>query len=280
MFHEAIVCGRFFGEHVQGRASYLARLKRPKQRFFVDYATPGAIYYAYAVAHGGEGIVAHHAAGVVGERGVHGQKISPRVHFCECRQLHAQPGGALLGEKRIVGHYLHLQAASAIADDGAYVSKPHHAQGLAAELGTHKVAASPVALPERGVGLRYVAGQCHHQRHGVLGGGDVVAPGRVHDDHSAARGLGHVYVVHPYARAAHDLELCCSIQQLGRDARTAAYDQAVGVGYNSGEIFGRQAGLVVQQQARRGLEYGQALGRQLVRNNNLADLGHAKRTSP
>src|SRR5581483_9957302 len=67
----------------------------------------------------------------------------------------------------------------------------------------------------------------HHQRDGVLGGGDGVAVGRVHDDHALGGGGLDVDVVDADAGAAHHLEAVGGSKHLLRHLGGRAHGEAV-----------------------------------------------------
>ena len=102
------------------------------------------------------------------------------------------------------------------------------AERLVADLGAGELGALPLAGAQRRVGLRDLARQREHQRDRVLGGGDVVAAGRVHH-HDAALGRGRdVDVVDADAGAADDLQLAVPASMMSAvTLRAAADDQRV-----------------------------------------------------
>ena len=115
---------------------------------------------------------------------------------------------ALRRQERIVGDHLHLQADGAVGDDRADVAAADHAQRLGVELDAHELRLLPLAGLGGAVGLRDLAGQRHHQRDGVLGGGDGVAERRVHDDDALGGRRLDVDVVDADAGAADHLAAC------------------------------------------------------------------------
>ena len=97
-------------------------------------------------------------------------------------------------------------------------------------------------LRTRGVGLRDFARGAEQEREGVLGGGDGVAAGRVHDDHAAARGGLDVHIIDADASAADDAQSCAGLQDGRGDFRFAAHDDGAEIGNELDERGFRQAG--------------------------------------
>ncbi len=87
-----------------------------------------------------------------------------------------------------------------------------------------------------GVGGRHATGEREHQRDGVLGGGDGVAAGRVHDHDALARGGGHVDVVDADAGADDRAELARVLQTLGGDLGLRADDAGIELAERGGEF--------------------------------------------
>ena len=113
-------------------------------------------------------------------------KISSRVPGST--PIRAMFSAAMNGSKPIT---FMLKPAAALGDDAADVAEADDAEGFVAQLDADKFVAVPFAAFERGDGLGNMARQSHHQRDGMLAGGDVVAAGRIHDDDAAfGRGIG------------------------------------------------------------------------------------------
>ncbi len=94
----------------------------------------------------------------------------------------------------------------------------------------------------RSVGLGQLAGEREHQRDRMLGGGDRVAEGGVHDDHAARRGSGNIDIIDPDARAADHLQPGRGVEDRLGDLGRAADREPVIVADDRGELVGGLAG--------------------------------------
>ena len=79
--------------------------------------------------------------------------------------------------------------------------------------------------------LRDMPRQRDHQPEGVLGGGDGIAAGCVHDDDAALGRRRQINIVDADAGAPYRLQLRRLRNQLSVGCNTAANDQGVGVTY-------------------------------------------------
>ena len=146
-------------------------------------------------------------AGLVGERRVQRDEIGAAQQIVELHLLHADLHGPLRRQERIEGDHLHLQPDGAVGDDRADVAAADDAERLGEQLDAQELGLLPLAGLGGAIGFRDLARQRHHQRDGVLGGGDGIAEGRVHDDDAlGGRGLD-VDVVDADAGAADHLEV-------------------------------------------------------------------------
>ena len=119
---------------------------------------------------------------------------------------------------------------------------------------------SHLPASQRRVGLGDAARERQHQGDGVLGGGDVVAAGRVHDD-DAALGRGvDVDVVDADAGAADHLEILRRVDQLRGDLGAAADHPAVVVGADFLELVGFEAEFDIDGETLGVVKYRQAFG--------------------
>ncbi len=117
------------------------------------------------------------------------------------------------------------------------------AQRLAGQLRAHELLAVPAAFDQALVGRGDVPHQAVHQGQRLLGGGDRVAAGRVHDhDALPGGGLG-VDVVDAHARPGDRLEPMVPLERFGGDLHAAAADRAVELRQ------GRFQGLALQSRA-------------------------------
>ncbi len=97
-----------------------------------------------------------------------------------------------------------IKSGGAFGDDAADVAEADDADGFVAQLDADKFIALPLAAFDRGRGLGNMARHGHHQRNGMLAGGDVVAAGGVHDDDTALGGGVGVDIFVAHAGAADD----------------------------------------------------------------------------
>jgi hypothetical protein len=109
---------------------------------------------------------------------------------------------------------MHAEPDRLLADDAADIAGADDAERLAGDLDAHEFRFLPLAGLGRGVGGGQLAGDGEHQRNRVLGGGDRVAEGRVHDDDAAARGGRDVDIVDADAGTADHLEIVGRRDQL------------------------------------------------------------------
>ena len=114
------------------------------------------------------------------------------------------------------------------------------------------------------MGRHEVAGGGHEEGEGVLGGGDRVGVGGVHDDHPAAGGLVDVDVVDADPGPADDLEPVTGLEHGGGDLGVGADDQGVVVDDGGGQLRFGQAGADVDRDVGGCLEDGETVGAELV----------------
>jgi hypothetical protein len=112
-----------------------------------------------------------------------------------------------------------------------------------------------------------------HHRDRMLGGGDGVAEGRVHDDDAVSRRGLDIDVVDADAGAADDFQTRRDLQQLLRHLGRRADGETVIAADDGAEIGGRKAGLHIGVDTARAknLDGG---GRQLIGDEYLG--GHAR----
>ena len=95
------------GEHVERCAGHLAGIERHAQRLLVDQAAARAIDDAHPFFHFGERSRVDDVLGLFGERGVQRDEIRTLEQLVELDFVHADIGGALGREERIIGDYAH-----------------------------------------------------------------------------------------------------------------------------------------------------------------------------
>ena len=199
--------GGFFQEHIERGAGDVAAVEQFLEGHFVDQAAAGAIDDADARLALQQIFAAEDVAGAVGERRVQADEIGPGQQFIQRHLGHAHVLGAFRGEERIEGDHLHLQAQGAIGNDAADVAGADEAQRFCRHFDAHEAVLFPLAGLGGGIGLGQLAGQRKHKRDGVFGGGDAVAERRVHHDDAECGSGRDIDIVHPYAGAAHHLQI-------------------------------------------------------------------------
>ena len=222
--------GRLDLEHVERGARHLPRLQGCRQRPLVDQAAARAVDDAHALPGLGESGGVDDVLRLVGERGMQRDEVGAAQEPIEIDLADADLDRPLLGEERVVGQHLHLEADGAVGDDRADVAAADDAQRLAEHLNAHEARLLPLAGLGGAVGLGNLARQRHHQGDGVLGCRDGVAEGRIHDDDAPRRGRLHVDVVDADAGPAHHLEVGGRGEHFPGDLGGGADGEAVIVG--------------------------------------------------
>ena len=139
--------------------------------------------------------------------------------------------------------------------------RPTTPRVFSAQLDAGVLAALPLAVLQRGVGLRDVARGGDQQAAGELGGGDDVGGRRVDDHHAGLGGGGDVDVVQADAGAGDDLQLLRGGDGLGVDLGGAADQDRVDVGDGGQQLGAVRAVAVPDLEVRaQGVDSG---GRQL-----------------
>ena len=132
-------------------------------------------------------------------------------------------------------------AASRCGDELPDPAQPHHADGLAVDLGAGERRPLPGAFAQRRVGRRDLARGGQHQRHRVLGGAVDVRRRGVDHQHTPRGGGVDVDVVQADAGARDDLELGRGGEHLGVDGGRGADQQRVGLGDGGQQLFSVRA---------------------------------------
>ena len=193
--------------HVEAGAGDPALLEGGGEGGLVDDAAAGGVDDADAGLDLVQRVVADQAErlGRLGE--MDGDEVRGLQQLVQGEQLHAHLRGAGGLHERVVGDDLHAEGRHPLRDQHADAAETDDAERLLAELDAGVLAALPLAVLQRGVGLRDVPGGGDQQAARQLGGGDDVGGGSV-DHHDAGLGGGRdVDVVEPDARAGDDLEL-------------------------------------------------------------------------
>ena len=199
------VCCRLHFEHIEGCPGHMTRFQRLGQSDLIDQTTAGAVDDPHTGFHLGNRLSIQNIAGLLGFGHMQCDEIGPRQKLVQVHFLHAQFFGPLLGEEGIIGHNLHLEAQGTLTDDAANITRANHAKGLARKLYPHEFGFFPFPRVGRGAGLRNLPRHSEHHRNGVFCGGDHIAKGRVHHDHTFFGGSGPVDIIHTDASPANHL---------------------------------------------------------------------------
>ena len=129
------------------------------------------------------------------------------------------------------------KAAIRCGDQLADPAQPHHADGLAENLGARERRPLPGVFAQRGVGRRDLAGRGQQQRQRVLGGAVDIRRRGVDHQHTALGGGVDVDVVQADPGAGDDLELGGRGQHLGVDRGGRPHQQRVGFGHRGQQLL-------------------------------------------
>lgn len=194
-------------EDVEACAGDVAGLEGLRKRLFIDETAAGAVDDTHARLGLRDRLRVQDVAGLVRQRHVQADEVCLGEEFVELDLDDPHFLRPLLRQERIIGDDVHLETDRAGADDRADIAGADDAEHLAGDLDTHELRLFPLAGLGRAVGSGKLAGNREHQGDRMLGGGDRVAEGRVHDDDAAARSGGNVDIVDADAGAADDLEI-------------------------------------------------------------------------
>ena len=229
---------RLLDEHIDRGAGDLAAVERGGEVLLDDEPAARAVDDAHAALHLRDRRGVDDVAGRVGQRRVQRDEIGAAQQLVERDALDAEFDGAFRRQERVVGDDAHLQPLRAVGDDRADIAAADDAERLAGQLDPHEARFLPLAGLRRAIGGRDLAGQREHHRDRVLGGGDRVAVGRVHDDDAALGRRRHVDIVDADAGAPDDFQRVRGGEQLGRDLGRRAHRQPVITG-DAAAQFGR-----------------------------------------
>ena len=152
------VLGRLGDEDVDAGAGDLAGLERRGEILLDDQAAAGAVDDAHAVLHLGDRRRVDDVLRLLDQRRVQRDEVGAAEQLVELDLLDAELQGALLGQERIEGDDLHLQADGAVGDDRADIAAADDAERLGGDLDAHEAVLLPLAGLGRGVGGGELAG--------------------------------------------------------------------------------------------------------------------------
>ena len=199
-----------------------ALLEGRVQGVLVDDAAAGGVDQDQRRLDGRELLGADDADGLGRLGQVHRDHVAGAQQLVQADQADPHLRGAAGGHEGVVGDDVHPEGREPLRDERADPAEADDAGGLLVELDPGVLAALPLALPQRRVGRRDVAGGGQQQPDRQLGGAHDVGLRRV-DDHDAGLGRGlHVDVVQADAGAGHDLEPAGGREHLGVHAGGAA----------------------------------------------------------
>src|SRR5260221_11430169 len=123
----------------------------------------------------------------------------------------------------------HAKPRRAARDLPADASHSDETERLPTELAADELRACPLPCADAAVGVDDAAEDGQRERKGVLGGGDDVAEGRIHDVDAAGSRRGHVDVVHPDTRPTYYDEALCGVEDGRLHFCLAPYDRTISV---------------------------------------------------
>ena len=250
--------------HVEAGAGDAALLEGGVQRRLVDDPAARGVDDADRRLDLVQRLVADETEGLGGLGQVHGDEVGDLEQLVEGQQLHAHLRGARGLHVRVVGDDLHAEGRHALGDQDADAAEADDAEGLLGELDAGVLGALPLAVLQRGVGLRDVARGGDEQAAGELGGGDDVGRRGVDDHHAGLGGGGDVDVVQADAGAGDDLQLAGGGDGLGVDLGRGADQDRVDVGDGGQQLGAVRAVAVPDLEVRaQGVD---GRGRQLFRD--------------
>jgi len=254
---------RLLLEDVQRGAGDLAGVERGDQGFVVEQATARAVDDAHAGLAARQRINAEDVVRAVGQRRVQRQEVRLRQDLVDLEQFDAERLGDLGRQEGVEAEDAHAEGLGADRDVAPDASQPDDPAGLAVQLDAHQPFLVPLAGAHPRIGCGDVAAQRQQHRQRVLGRRQRVLARRVHDQHAARGGGGHVDVVDARSGAPDDPQLRCRGDHLGGDGGRRAHHQSFGLGQRGELLVVRQAGPVVDVEAGFG-EDAAAVRRDLV----------------
>ena len=212
-----------------------------RQRFLVDQPTAGGVDDDHARLGLGQRLLADQPGGLLGLRKVHRNEVGTAEQLVKGQQLDAELRGTRGRYVRVIRDDVRAERGQSLRHQLADAAEPHHADGLAVNLGTGELRAFPRVLTQRCVGSRDLAGRGKQQRERMLGGTVDVRRRRVDHKHAASGGGVHVDVVQAHAGARDDLELGRGRENLGVDGGGRAHQQRIGFRHGGQQLLSVRA---------------------------------------
>ena len=226
---QRVAVGGLGAEHVDRRPGHPAFTQRQRERLLVHDAAPGCVHDPDAGLDQMQFLVAQEPDRLRVLREVDGDEVSLAQQLLEAGQPHAELGRAGGGHVRVVGDDPHAERAEPGGHQDADTAQAEDPGHLAVEFDPREGGPLPLASPQRGGGLRHVAGHGQEQADGMLGGTDDVGGGCVHHHHARPGRRLHVHVVQADPGARDHPEPGGMGQRLRIDPGGAAHDDRVGV---------------------------------------------------
>jgi D-3-phosphoglycerate dehydrogenase len=219
-----------FADVVEGSVSYVNAPLLAQERGLVHDPAAGGVDDADRRLHLVQGLVSDETEGLRGLGQVHGDEVGDFQQLVERQHLDAHLRGTRGLHVGVVRDDLHPEGGHALGDQDADAAEADDTEGLLAELDARVLVPLPLAVLQRGVGLRDVAGGGDEQAAGELGGGDDVGGRGVDDHHAGLGGGGDVDVVQAHTGAGDDLQLLGRGDGLGVHLGGGADEDGVDVG--------------------------------------------------
>ena len=226
----AVRGGRLAREDVEPGAGDLAGGQRGVERVLVDEAAAGDVDDVARRLHLRELLRADHPGGLGRLRHVDRDEVALLEQLVEREQVHAELLGARARDVGVVRDDAHVEGLQTRGDERADAAEADDADGLLEQLGAGVRAPLPLALGERRVRGRDVAGEAQDVADRQLRGRDDVGCRRIDDHHAGGRRRPDVDVVEPDAGPCDDLQHGSGRERLGVDLRGGADQHRVRVG--------------------------------------------------
>ncbi|MNC38647.1 hypothetical protein D3C75_872660 [compost metagenome] len=246
MGQERMIClRRLLLEYVKGSSGDNAAVDGFNKRHFIDNAAAGTVDDAHAFFHHFKLRAGDHMAGFRGERGMDSDEIRATYDIIHRCQLYFKLFRTVSGQERVIGKDVHAKGFGPFGHLAADPAHTEYAERFAAKLYPKECFSVPDAGNGFGIGLRNMAGQCHHHGKSVLTGRDCISVRRVDDNNAVLCGCLQFNIVDAYTGAANHLEVSTRCNNLLRDRCLAAYEQAVIFPDDSDKLIFTESGFFV-----------------------------------